>query len=177
MTKLTYIHMYIDIYEKRALWVGKRRNLFAFEANILYYTMFLFGFRGMEGYGVCCWLFVSWCQSCHIYHGRVPWGQRVAHTHLSLSFFHIEWVCTCILYTLYSICCPLLPPVFVVVVRCKVIAVLSPGAIMPHLSTERYDINTVQHTTTQHNTTKHRILFISETFAVVIAIGSHSRGV
>jgi len=48
MTNLTYIHMYmyIDIYEKRALWIGKRRNLFAFEANILYYTMFLFGFWG-----------------------------------------------------------------------------------------------------------------------------------
>lgn len=85
------------------------------------------------------WLFVSQCQSCHIYHGRVPWGQPVAHTHLSLSG-PFEWQCI-------GTCKPRparlpLMLLLLLLLACKVIATLSPGAIMPHLSTESYDLST-----------------------------------
>lgn len=111
------------------------------------------------GLGLLLWLFVSRCQSCHIYHGRVPWGQRVAHTHLSLSGqLHAFGTCTFSLCVCAVHCDPLFPPptpAAFVAVRCIVIAVLSPGAIMPHLSTESYDFNTTQHSTTKKKNSFH----------------------
>lgn len=103
-----------------------------------------------EGYGAAGYLLAGVKAVTYItaeFHGVSEWPTRICLClSLTLNGFAHAF---CIHYTVHY---TVLPPAFVVVVRCKVIAVLSPGAIMPHLSTERYDISTVQHTTTQYNT-------------------------
>lgn len=87
--------------------------------------------REEKGKGVLLlpWLFVSWCQSCHIYHGRVVRGVSVWPTRICLcrapanEFAHAAGTHSS---SPHLSCC--------FYCYCKVIAVLSPGAIMPHLS-------------------------------------------
>lgn len=105
------------------------------------------------------WLFVSWCQSCHIYHGRVVRGVSVWPTRICLcrapanEFAHAAG--TPSLATL--LLSPLLLLLLLLQGNCCAVPRSHHAAFVPAQARVRFDFNTA-------------------TLAVVIAIGRHLQG-
>lgn len=118
----------------------------------------------MQGKGALLlpWLFVSWCQSCHIYHGRVVRGVSVWPTRICLcrapanEFAHAAG--THAPLPPYHTPSPLLLLLLPLQGNCRAVPRSHHAAFVPAQARVRFDFNT------------------ASTLAVVIAIGRHLQG-